>query len=999
MIAQHPIPDPFQQHIENCGKRFSDAVINGINERKFTYNWLEQLISRIISEPKFRIQSLRFIDVLPSLDNDKDLAHHLQEYFSGLPLPHFAEWGLKHSNTGWATRIAAPTVRFTLRGLARKFMGGHRLHHAMTSISRLRNQGMNFTLDLMGEATISETEGIAYQKQYLNMLSNLSEPINNWHKNDLLDKSHNQYTPRLNLSIKLSSLYSQIRSVAPEFSIHAICKRLRPILRLAISNNAFITIDMEQYDLKNIILGCFKQIIMEDEFKTWPNFGIAMQAYLKETESDIKNLISLTKKRNMPITIRLVRGAYWDYETVIARQNNWDCPVWENKTETDLNYEKCLTIILTSHQDIHTAIATHNPRSIAYAMALTEKLKLDIDQFEFQMLYGMADTLKTALVKLDYRLRIYVPFGETLPGMAYLVRRLLENSSGQSMIDSGFDAPEKRMNNRSFDAPIKIDKKMALTSVNDLSFKNCAMLRFITQQQCDEFQFSIDRVKEQLGDTYPLIINGQQIHTNQTIKSYNPAQPSQLIGIIASANNAHADGALKAAEDAFIPWKNTPMQQRADYLRRVAALLSQRRMEFAAWQIFEAGKNWQEADGDICEAIDFLNYYAEQAEIIDQGRNVNICGEHNHFSYRPCGVCLIIPPWNFPIAIMCGMLSAAIVTGNTAIVKPSSLTPIIASKFIQLWQDINIPNGVINFLPGPGKHIGDYLAKKSSINIIAFTGSLNVGKQLLSIAAHIQPNQFHIKKIIAEMGGKNAIIVDSDADLDDAVIGVAHSAFGFQGQKCSAASRVIVIGSIYNKFIRRLVETTQSLTIGPPEEPHNFIGPVIDKIAYKKIKSLIQQEHSTALVHNNNSVVEASNGYYINPCIFTDVDPLSSLAQEEIFGPVLCVIKADSFEQAIDIANNSKYALTGGVYSRQPSHLKFAEQNFNVGNLYLNRKITGAMVGRQPFGGLKMSGAGNCKAGNAEYLLQFMNAYCITENTLRRGFAPEPDEEFKNPPS
>jgi len=992
MPVQHQTPDPFQQQIENCGKRLVNAVSSCISDRTHIHNWLDLLIGHTISEADFRIQALRFIDVLPSLTDDQSLAEHLQEYFSDLPLPGFAKWGLNHSDTPWATGIAAPTVRYTLRGLARRFMGGYKLHHAMNSISRLRHQNMNFTLDLLGEATISETESEAYQQQYLQLLDSLSEPVSNWSHNPLLDTCHNEELPRLNLSLKLSSLYSQIRCVAPQASIQAICKRLRPILRSAMKNNAFITIDMEQYEFKNIVLGCFQQIIMEEEFKSWPHIGLALQAYLKDTYKDIDHLINLLKERGTPVTIRLVRGAYWDYETVISKQNNWPCPVWQNKCDTDYNFEKCLYLLLNSQQTIHTAVASHNPRSIAVTMALVEKLKLKNDQFEFQMLYGMADDLKPALVTMGYRLRIYVPFGETLPGMAYLVRRLLENASGQSMIDSGFGVQKNLFNSQSFDAPIQTLKSLQLKSVKESTFKNSSLLRFITQQQCDEFSVNIKNVKDQLGKHFPLIINGKKHYTDHTIKSFNPASPSQIIGKVSSASHKNADDALKAAVQSFNAWKNTPVQKRADYLRRVAALLTKKRMEFAAWQIFEAGKHWQEADGDVCEAIDFLNYYAQQAEIISRGKSVGINGEYNHLNFKPRGVCLVISPWNFPLAILCGMLSASVVTGNTCIVKPSSLTPIIASKFMELWQEVGIPDGIINFLPGPGKVIGEYLARKPEINIIAFTGSLQTGLKLLSIGSHIQPGQYHIKKVIAEMGGKNAIIIDEDADLDEAVLGVVHSAFGFQGQKCSAASRVIVVSNIYNKFLKRLLESTQSLIIGPPEIPHNFIGPVIDQLSYDKIQQTIRHAQQTASIHNYEPISDINNGYFIKPCIFTEVDPLSPLAQEEIFGPVLSVIKADNFHQAIEIANNTRYALTGGVYSRQPSHLEYAQDNYNVGNLYLNRKTTGALVNRQPFGGHKMSGVGT-KAGGADYLLQFMDAYCVTENTLRRGFAPEPEPD------
>lgn len=991
MAVQHPIPTDFQPQVEACGLRLASIHNTQDNTQHNTHKWLEFLIGRTISDTRFRVQALRFIDVLPSLENDQGLAEHLLEYFSDLELPALAEWGLKHSEMPWVTRIAAPTVRYTLRGLARKFMGGSQLHHALTSVSRLRHQNMNFTLDLLGEATISEPESQTYQQYYLQMLESLSEPVSNWSHNTLLDTSHGKESPRLNLSIKLSSLYSQISSASTQDSIVAINKRLLPILHAAKKHQAFITIDMEQYDLKHIVLGCFQQVIMHEDFVDWPHIGIAMQAYLKDTYADIEQLVSLAKQRGTPFTIRLVRGAYWDYETVIADQNNWVCPVWQNKNDTDYNYEKCLYLLLSSQPDIHTAIATHNARSIAFAMALIDQLGLSKDQYEFQMLYGMADPLKNSLIQLKYRLRVYVPFGETLPGMAYLVRRLLENSSGQSLLDSGFGAQNNSLNEHSFLPPTPTAASLKLSPDNKKLFSNTPLLRFVHQQQCAEFQSALKQTETNLGQSYPLLINGREIFSDTIIESVNPANTEQIIGRVSAANHSHADQALQSARSAFSLWPNTPVQQRADYLRIVAKQLTKQRMQFAAIQVFEAGKNWHEADADICEAIDFLNYYAQQAERLCAGELISVNGELNTINYRPRGVSLVIAPWNFPLAILCGMLSASIVSGNTCILKPSSLTPVIAAEFIKLWQKANLPDGVINFLPGSGKTIGEYLARKPEIDLIAFTGSLQVGSQLLQIGAQIQPGQQHIKNVIAEMGGKNAIIVDSDADLDEAVTGCLQSSFGFQGQKCSAASRVIVVKHIYKRFVKRLLEAADSLTMGNPVNPHNFMGPVIDQISYNKILQAISNGKKTATLHQRDNVKNDDHGFYIRPCIFTDVDPLSPLAQEEIFGPVLAVIEAETFKQAVLLANNTRYALTGGLYSRQPSHLKYARLNFNVGNLYLNRKITGALVGRQPFGGHKMSGAGS-KAGGAEYLIQFMHAHCVTENTLRRGFAPRTDE-------
>lgn len=970
-----------EDRITHFGQQLSARI-----QRQKADGWLDELLSRIISDETFRIQALRFIDTLPALDDNKQLAQHLQEYFSQLELPQFAAWGLQHADTPWATHIAAPTVRYALRGLARRFMGGSRLHQALACVSQLRHQGMNFSLDLLGEASLSESEADNYQQQYIDMLDALSEPLSHWPHHALLDQHGGRRSPRMNISIKLSSLYSQINAADPAGSIKAISTRLRPILLQAKQHGAFVTLDMEQYDFKHIVLQCFRDILMEAEFIQWPDAGLALQAYLHDTKDDLQSLISWVKKRGTPITVRLVRGAYWDYETVIARQHNWPCPVWQNKNDTDIHYEKCLQLLFENYPHIEIAVAGHNPRSIVCAMALAEHYGINNDQFEFQMLYGMADHLKQAIVSMNYRLRIYVPYGETLPGMAYLVRRLLENSSGQSMLDSGLSTTKPALD---FTAPKPA--KTGITLDTSKKFRNHPPLRFTAQNERREFTAGIKQVRKHLGEGYPLVINNLQVAGDDMIESRNPAKPDELIGLVASASSAQADIALEAALDAFPAWSNSGARSRADFLRCVAHNLHKQRIEFAAWMILEAGKTWREADGEVCEAIDFLHYYASQAEKLSAAHINELSGEHNQYYYRGRGVGLVIPPWNFPLAILTGMLAATIVAGNTAILKPASLTPVIAAKFMQLMIDSGLPPGVVNFIPGSGRTIGEHLARKAEISIIAFTGSQQVGTRLIQLGGQLQPGQHHIKRVIAEMGGKNTLIIDSDADLDDAIQGTIHSAFGYQGQKCSAASRVIAVGHIHDRYVERLCAAARSLKIGPPEQPGTFMGPVIDEDAYSNIMQAIAQGKQAGELIQFDDSGKLGKGYFIKPAIFAHVDPQSPLAQEEIFGPVLAVLKADDFSHALQLANNTRYALTGGVYSRQPSHLERARKEFRVGNLYLNRKITGAQVSRQPFGGFKMSGVGS-KAGGEDYLLQFMDAYCVTENTLRRGFAPKVDE-------
>ncbi|MBA3710680.1 MAG: aldehyde dehydrogenase family protein, partial [Planctomycetes bacterium] len=436
----------------------------------------------------------------------------------------------------------------------------------------------------------------------------------------------------------------------------------------------------------------------------------------------------------------------------------------------------------------------------------------------------------------------------------------------------------------------------------------------------------------------------------------------------------------------------TAASVRGELLRRAAERMRERRFELSAWMVHEVGKTWREADADVAEAIDFCRYYALHAEILAKPRRVDVAGEDNDLIHEARGVAVVIAPWNFPLAILCGMTAAALATGNTAIMKPAEQSLVIAAKLMEIFLEAGFPAGTVNYLPGLGEEIGPTLVGHPDTAIIAFTGSLTVGLAINRLAAEPAAARSQVVRVIAEMGGKNAIIVDEDADLDEAVAGVMHSAFGYQGQKCSACSRAIVASSVHDAFLARLVEATRAWELAPAEDAAHGIGPVIDAEARDRILAAIQRGARDArLVHGGDAGALADEGFYVTPHIFADVDPASFLAQEEIFGPVLAVIRARDLDHALAIANGTKYALTGGCYSRSPTTLARVRREFRVGNLYLNRRITGALVERQPFGGFKLSGIGS-KAGGADYLLQFVVPRAITENTMRHGFATERDD-------
>ncbi|HXZ04006.1 MAG TPA: L-glutamate gamma-semialdehyde dehydrogenase [Ktedonobacteraceae bacterium] len=507
-------------------------------------------------------------------------------------------------------------------------------------------------------------------------------------------------------------------------------------------------------------------------------------------------------------------------------------------------------------------------------------------------------------------------------------------------------------------------------------FQNQAFTDFSKPENRQAQMEALEKVKHELGQTYPLIIGGEKITNENTFASRNPSQPDQIIGYFSSATAEQVDAAVKSAAATFETWKHVPAEERAGYLFAAADLLKARRFEFNAWMIYEVGKSWPEADGDTAEAIDFMEFYArEMVRLAEDQPLVKIAGEDNQLVYIPLGVGAVIPPWNFPGAIMAGMTSAAFVSGNTVVLKPASTSPMIAWQFMRILEEIGLPAGVVNFLTGSGSTIGDALIEDPRVRFIAFTGSRDVGLRINELAAKPKKGQRWLKRTILEMGGKDAVVVDETADLDAAAEGIVFSAFGFQGQKCSAGSRAIIVDKVYDQVLKKVIEKTKKLTMGDVTKPETYMGPVVDENAMRKITEYIEiGKQEGRLVTGGGHY---GPGYFIEPTVIADVDPHARIAQEEIFGPVLAVIKARDFEDALHIANDTEYGLTGSLYSKDEKRIEEAKLEYHVGNLYFNRKSTGALVGVHPFGGFNMSGT-DSKAGGRDYLLLFTQAKAIS---------------------
>ena len=958
-----------------------NSLIEGISKKRVSLN--DKVFDLCMKDPQTKAHLLRFIDVLPNLKNNKEIISHLEEYLADESLEdNFLTRGAKIAVHVSKISPILPSymIKLFARKIAKNFIISDETDKILRVIKSQLKQNTGFSLDFLGEKTTSEADAEIYLERYLSILDFFS--------NEFGINSEDDYRkPLINLSVKLSSLYSKFDPIDSKGARDIVKGRLRQIFRKAKETGAFVNVDAENYAIKELTNEIFKEILSENDLRDYDNAGVVVQAYLKDSEKTLTDFINWSEEKKHPMTIRLVKGAYWDYEVMLALKNNWEIPVFMQKWKTDENYEKLTKILLENNSYAGASIASHNIRSISNALALKEKFGVGSKNFELQILYGMGKEFKKILAQKNIPLRVYIPSGDLISGMGYFVRRLLENSSNESFLRSlnFIGEPRKLLRNPSdFFYERKKEKKVG----SEGGFENFAVCNFSKKENRNLMKDSLEKICSEFGNfNYGLKVGKNWICTEESFEVGNPSKKSEIIGKVSMADKNHVDLAIKEAQKALINWRKTPAEERAGYLFNVAEQMRERIYDLSAMIVFEAGKTWKEAHADVAEAIDFLNFYGiEIKKIGAEKQTQKIFGEENTINYFPKGVVGVIAPWNFPLAILAGMTSASLAAGNTVLMKPSEETPIIAGEFMKMFEKAELPDGVLNYIPGTGEVVGRHLVESPKINMIAFTGSRKVGLEINEKISKIHSNQNFIKTSVLEMGGKNGIIIDATADFDEALPEVLHSAFGFQGQKCSACSRLIVLENVYDKFIERLVKSAKSLRVGDARLPGSDLGPIINKESYSRIINYIEK----GISHGGNFLLEGkfdnSEGYYIYPTII-EVDRKNVLAKEEVFGPVLSVIKARDFNEAVEILNDTDYALTGGIYTRTPSHIRQFKQEAMVGNRYINRGITGAIVQRQPFGGFKMSGAGS-KAGCREYLLEFMYPISNSINTARQGHIP-----------
>ena len=700
---------------------------------------------------------------------------------------------------------------------------------------------------------------------------------------------------------------------------------------------------------------------------------MVVQAYLKDAGEHVQEVIDFARRRDVPFRTRLVKGAYWDYELIIGEQNGWHAPVYRDKGATDLSFEMCTRQFLEEPSPIRLAVGSHNIRSHAYAEAVREAAGLPVGAVEHQTLYQTMEALSSALPQMGWPTRDYVPVGDLIPGMAYLVRRVLENTSQVGFLTrTRFDEdpaellepPHTGSEEDSYQRP-----------AHPTRFSNSPMSRLFDPEEREGFQQALQETRSRWGATYPLQIGREAKKTLDCVPSLSPSHPDpeHPVGWVYQAGPEEAKQAIAMANLAAPAWAARPIGERVDLALRTADILLARKNEVAAWVVHEGGRTWPEALADVEEAIDHIAWNARQVQRLAAEIQAH---------YQPRGVVACIPPWNFPCALPAAMTSAALVTGNAAILKSAEQTPIVAQMLVETFHQAGVPREALIHLPGKGETVGAGLVESPEVDMVAFTGSKQVGLGIYRAAATVAPSKGGIKRVVAEMGGKNAIVVFPDADMDEAVLDILHSAFGHAGQKCSACSRVLVHRAVYDRLVRRLIEAARSLPVGPADDPGTVINPVVSAEARNRIRDYGEVARQEGRVLLDLLECGQSDGWCLGPLIL-EVNTAKALraqvAQEEIFGPILPLVTFEDEEEAISIVNGTSYGLTLGIFSRSPGTVTRMVKACRAGNIYVNRGITGARVGIEPFGGLALSGTGP-KTGGEEYVLAFL--------TRRSGFRP-----------
>lgn len=941
-----------------------------------------------------RVHLLKFLAILPSLDHDQkggEVKRILLESLRRLiaDSKKAKQSGLKGEMTALPTlwmglfyiayfvatifpaKQLAALIRFKVKFMAKRFIAGETIELAAKNFDAIFQTGRDVTLDQLGELVVSEAEADHYMNEVLKLVEGYSLYIKRGEKN-------RAGILRAHVSIKVSALCSDFKPEAFDYTYNLVSPRLKKILLSAKANEVFINIDAEHYHYRDVVFKIYKKLLLETpELKDFPHTGIVIQAYLRDGAKHLREVVELAKLRNITMPVRLVKGAYWDAETVEARAHGHEAPQFLNKEETDIHFREMVNEIFKSYPHLQLCLASHNFSDHAFAYALREVKYNSLPQIEHQCLHMTYEALSTALGKMNWAVRNYVPIGSLIVGMAYLVRRIMENSSQVGVLTIMRSHKKKVKLHSPLDIykENKTQNKLAYDSVIsslDGSFANLAPLRTYLDHERATFESVKNHIEQNLHDTYKLgsIVNNSFATNGELIDILSPSDFS-LVGKIRFADLNDSNKALELVDNEFYngTWRDLDFSLKCAIFSKASLLMSLRRNELATIIMHESGKALKEALADVDEAVDFINYYIRTQKEISLDSN-----------YKARGPAAIIAPWNFPIAIACGMTVASLVTGATVILKSAEQTPIIAQILIDLLHEAGIPKNAVIHLPGVGEIVGQNLVESPMIASIIFTGSKSVGVHITKVAdkrfyKNKDDNHVYPVKVITEMGGKNAIIVTNNAELDETVSGILYSAFAHAGQKCSACSRVIVDNKVKDKLVKRLAEASKDINVGMATDFSVYINPMVTSFEKERIikqvkEATLEAHQSGGRVHLDRST-ESLPGNCVGPVIIelpmNAATKVGSFSRKELFAPVIHVIGFDTLEQAINIFNTTQYALTGGIYSQSQDDIDYCSAKMLSGNIYINRGITGARVAIEPFGGFKLSGTGP-KAGGADYV-------------------------------
>ncbi len=939
-----------------------------------------------------RIHLLKFLAILPSLDHDKKgvevkriLIEALSRFLKDNKKARFAkkkgqDRALPRSHT-FGIQILyrlfklippwplAAVIRYAVKLMAKRFIAGESIEKADRSLKSLSQTGRDVTLDQLGELVVSEKEADHYKSEVLKLINGFSLHVKKGERNVAgINRAH--------VSIKVSALCSDFKPQAFDYTYNLVGPRLKEILLTAKSESVFINIDAEHYHYRDVVFKIYKKVLLEtSELHDYSDTGIVIQAYLRDGYLHLQEIISLAQTRKLPMPVRIVKGAYWDAETVEGEAHSFNAPQFLNKEETDIHFRQLILKILESHPHLKLALASHNFSDHAFAEAAKELFYPTVGEIEHQCLHMTYEALSTALAKMGWATRNYVPVGSLLVGMAYLVRRIMENSSQVGVLT----IMRSHKKHLTLQSPYEIHKE---------KIKLGKVVRDVSASKLEDEFFNVTPVRMYLDNERQWVENAllkfkanglNQFYKNdfvchgEKIEIISSSDASIKVGSIQFASLDDAKLALTTIDQSYLSghWAQAKWSFRTVTLIKAANIMLARRNELSALIVYEAGKSIAEALGDVDEAIDFLNFYARTEAFL----------QRNHTNLLSRGPSVVISPWNFPLAIPCGMVVSSLVCGNTVILKSAEQTPLIAQCLVNILHASGVPKDVLIHLPGEGEVVGDYLVKDERISTIIFTGSKAVGTYISKIARkrvykNTLTKKSYLVKAITEMGGKNAVIVTQNAELDETVSGILYSAFGHAGQKCSACSRVIVHNSLKAKLMERLQAACLDLKVGSSFLFDTTVNPVVTQFDKERIQLAVKEASAEAKLFGGSVVVDRSQenlpGFCVGPAIIEL--PMSralnkeSYAQREIFGPVVHITGFETLDEAASIFNSTDYALTGGIFSQSQNDIDKLLLKLESGNIYINRTITGARVAIEPFGGFKLSGTGP-KAGGRHYII------------------------------